>query len=115
MATIDHALQLVSYAPQGPQKPKLIDALTDLISTIKGMPPLFAPNQRSTYSNTAFELLGLVLANVTGLSYEQYIAKHILEPLKMSNTSFIPPPDSTSVLPKGQSWYWNVDQGVHKP
>lgn len=77
--------------------------------------PVFAPNQKSTYSNIAFELLGLVLANVTGLSYEEYIQTAILEPLNMTGTSFLKPADSVAVLPRGEQWYWDVDEGVQNP
>ncbi|KEF56126.1 uncharacterized protein A1O9_07707 [Exophiala aquamarina CBS 119918] len=89
----------------------------DLINWLRSATgtPVFAPNQRSTYSNIAFELLGLVLANVTGLSYEEYIQTAILEPLNMIGTSFLKPADSVAVLPKGEQWYWDVDEGVQNP
>lgn len=77
--------------------------------------PVFAPKQKSTYSNIAFNLLGLVLANVTGLSYEEYIQTAILEPLGMTGSSFLKPSDSVAVLPKGEQWYWDVDEGVQNP
>ena len=76
---------------------------TDLITTVKTLEPLFAPNAKSTYSNLAFELLGLVLANVTGMPYEEYIASSILDPIGMSATTFIAPADSVAVLPKVSS------------
>jgi CubicO group peptidase (beta-lactamase class C family) len=77
--------------------------------------PVFAPKQKSTYSNLAFNLLGLVLANVTGLSYEEYIQTAILEPLGMIGSSFLKPSDSVAVLPKDELWYWDVDEGVENP
>ncbi|KAK5054550.1 hypothetical protein LTR84_001441 [Exophiala bonariae] len=87
----------------------------DFTDFLRSANPLFAPNQKSTYSNLAFDLLGLVLANVTGLSYEDYIRTAILEPLGMKGSSFIPPPDEFAVLPKGEAWYWDVDEGVQNP
>ncbi|KAK5957809.1 hypothetical protein OHC33_000998 [Knufia fluminis] len=87
----------------------------DLIMVAKSLMPLFAPNARSTYSNIAFELLGLVLSKVSGMSYEEYIATSILNPLGMNATTFVTPPDPVAVLPKNQSWYFSVDQGVHNP
>ena len=64
------------------------------------MKPLFAPNAKSTYSNVAFELLGLVLAKVTGMPYEEFIASSILDPIGMNATTFAAPADSVAVLPK---------------
>ena len=89
---------------------------TDLYYALSHSKPLFAPNYKSTYSNANFELLGLVLANVTGLSYEEAISQLILEPLNMTaGATFTSPPDNASVLPSGIQWYHNVDEGVHNP
>lgn len=92
---------------------------TDLLSTLKGFSPLFAPNQKSTYSNVNFDLLGLVLENVTGVPYEQYITKNILEPLNMTySTLTTPSTDEHAVLPllpNGGRNYWDVNEGVQNP
>lgn len=87
----------------------------ELLESIRTKPPLFAPKQKSTYSNIAFELLGLVLSNVSGVPYEEYIDTAILQPLEMSGTSFSKPRDSVAVLPKNVSWYWDIDEGVQNP
>lgn len=87
----------------------------DLLDYVRTSAPIFAPNQKSTYSNIAFELLGLVLANVTGMRYEEYIETSISRPLEMMGTSFSRPSDSVAVLPKNESWYWDVDEGVQNP
>ncbi|EXJ77575.1 hypothetical protein A1O3_09802 [Capronia epimyces CBS 606.96] len=87
----------------------------ELLQTIQSKPPLFAPNQKSTYSNIAFELLGLVLTHVTGVAYEDYVQTAILGPLAMTGTSFTKPSDSVAVLPKNVSWYWDVDEGAQNP
>lgn len=41
----------------------------------------FAPGQRYAYSNFGYCLLGRVIEARTGLSYEQYVKKHVLAPL----------------------------------
>ena len=87
----------------------------NLLEDLEGRPALFEPNQKTTYSNIAFELLGLALANVTGLSYEESIESSILHAQSMSQTSFSKPSDSVAVLPKGIAWYWDVDEGVQNP
>lgn len=76
--------------------------------------PVFAPNQRSTYSNVAFELLGLVIERVTGKSYEAYINDAIFKPLNMSKSTLSLPPDSAGVIPL-EPQYWDVDEGVQAP
>ncbi|KAF2688546.1 beta-lactamase/transpeptidase-like protein [Lentithecium fluviatile CBS 122367] len=86
----------------------------DLIRTITAREPLFAPNQQSTYSNVAFELLGLVISNVTNQTYDAYINEAIFKPLHMSKSTLKTPPDSAGVIPSGPE-YWDVDEGVQAP
>jgi CubicO group peptidase (beta-lactamase class C family) len=44
------------------------------------------PGVAYEYSNLGFTLLGVVIKNVSGTSYQQYINEHILKPLGMINT-----------------------------
>lgn len=78
------------------------------------MKPVFAPNQKSTYSNIAFILLGLALENVTGMPYADYIKTAIFEPLGMNHTSFEKPEDAVAVLPLERN-FWDMDVGITKP
>jgi CubicO group peptidase (beta-lactamase class C family) len=50
---------------------------------------LFAPGESRRYSNIGFELLGLVVQETSGMSFEDYMAANILEPLGMENSSFV--------------------------
>jgi hypothetical protein len=69
---------------------------------------------RSTYSNVAFELLGLALARVTNKTYEDYINDAIFKPLDMSKSTLSLPPDDTGVIPlKPHSW--DLDEGIQSP
>ncbi|MGI9543039.1 MAG: serine hydrolase domain-containing protein, partial [Cyclobacteriaceae bacterium] len=52
---------------------------------------LWAPGTDWQYSNMAFDALGDVIAKVSGISFEEYIEKNILEPLGMDKSSFIYP------------------------
>ena len=86
----------------------------ELFHDVDKREPLFPPNSQSSYSNLAFELLGLVLANVTGLPYERYIEEAILAPLNMSHTSFDTPKDKDVAIPIGENWLGH-DEGVQNP
>ena len=87
----------------------------DLLRAVKQQKPIFAPNQKSTYSNDAFELLGLVLEETSGQTYSDYITEAILKPLNMSNASFTTPSNDHAVLSHGNSAIWDVDQDVQRP
>jgi CubicO group peptidase (beta-lactamase class C family) len=49
----------------------------------------FPPGEKFVYSNTAYDILGLVIAEVSGQSFEDYIEQHILLPLGMQNSTFL--------------------------
>lgn len=48
--------------------------------------PLGRPGQYMSYSNDCFSLLGEVIERVSGVSFEQYLKKNVLEPLGMDHT-----------------------------
>ncbi|MEM7098077.1 MAG: serine hydrolase domain-containing protein [Pseudomonadota bacterium] len=50
-----------------------------------------APGTHSAYSNWATALAGLVVANISGKSFEQYVADHIFKPLGMQQATFDEP------------------------
>ncbi|MBK7915282.1 MAG: beta-lactamase family protein [Chloroflexi bacterium] len=49
-------------------------------------PADFAPDARTSYSNTNYLLIGRILDNVLGYSHHQYIKEAILAPLGLTNT-----------------------------
>ncbi|KAI4689205.1 uncharacterized protein J4E88_002554 [Alternaria novae-zelandiae] len=86
----------------------------DMFRQLKKFAPLFAPNQESSYSNVAFELLGLVLSRVANQTYETYIDEAIFKPLNMSTSTLSKPADSAGVIPAGPQ-FWGVDEGIQNP
>ena len=87
----------------------------DLLSWATTLQPLFAPNQKSTYGNINFDLLGLVIANVSGVPYDEYITTRILQPLGMAGTRFKMPPDEVAAVPADIEYYWPFYMGVQNP
>lgn len=65
---------------------------------------LFAPGTGWQYSNNAFEILGVVITKVSGMPFETYIKKNILDPLEMTTTSFIYPDIPDSLRVSGHVW-----------
>ncbi|MFE8701364.1 serine hydrolase domain-containing protein [Cytobacillus sp. FJAT-54145] len=49
----------------------------------------FTPGKKSSYSNTNYLMLGMIIEAITGMKYEQYVREHVLEPAGMMNTGFI--------------------------
>ncbi|KAJ5097970.1 beta-lactamase/transpeptidase-like protein [Penicillium argentinense] len=84
---------------------------TELNRNLRQVNSVFASQQESSYSNVGFELLGEILANVTGVSYEEYISSSILKPLCMNYTSFTAPDESVAAK-AGPGSYWGLDEGA---
>ncbi len=67
-------------------------ALTNL-ARISDIGARIPPNSQQKYSNMAYQLLGEVVARVSGTSYVDHIRRTILDPLGMTSTSFDPLPE----------------------
>lgn len=51
---------------------------------------LWAPEEgRFSYSNMGYEILGLVIATISGLSFEDYVKENIFEPLNMKDSTLL--------------------------
>ena len=59
-----------------------------LIDMFKYLPLQFSPGKDYSYSVSGYFLLGYIIENLTGLSYEDYLKQNIFFPLKMSSTGF---------------------------
>jgi CubicO group peptidase (beta-lactamase class C family) len=49
----------------------------------------FAPGEKFQYSNMAFEILGDVIAKVSGEPFDNYVQRHILTPLGMKDSTLM--------------------------
>jgi D-alanyl-D-alanine carboxypeptidase len=58
----------------------VLEAVKDLDKTY------FTPGKEYRYSNTAYCLLALIIEKLTGMSFSDYIRKHIFEPLSMTHS-----------------------------
>jgi CubicO group peptidase (beta-lactamase class C family) len=72
------------YAPEADE-----GALERFVRSLAEMRLLHAPGEKYKYSNATFEVLGDVVAKVSGETFEGYIKEHILQPLQMHNSTFL--------------------------
>lgn len=71
-------------------KPQYDDgALERYVKSLASLPLIAEPGTRRQYSNIAFEVLGDVIAKVSGISFEDYVQKNILEPLGMTESTLL--------------------------
>ncbi|MDZ5471687.1 serine hydrolase domain-containing protein [Bacillus sp. 31A1R] len=59
-----------------------------IISEIQSKPFHFEPGEKYEYNNTAYVMLGGIIEQVSGESYEAFLKNHFFIPLSMSNSSF---------------------------
>lgn len=68
------------------------EALKDyaVSSEVKDSHLLWSPSENKfCYSNMAYELLGLIIAEVSGMSYEAFMKEKLLKPLGMDDSTFL--------------------------
>jgi CubicO group peptidase (beta-lactamase class C family) len=63
---------------------------------------MFAPGEKFTYSNTGYVALGLIIEELTGMSYEKAIQERIFDPLGMKSSGF---EKTESIIPERATGY----------
>ncbi len=76
------------------------DKLLGLSSFLAKQPParIFPPGQRYLYSNGAYDLLGALVEDVSGLPFAGYVQQQVFGPLGMKASSFAQPPATTDLV-----------------
>jgi len=96
------AFQLALYGdPRRPFTPR------ELVDFAFSEPNDFPPGQGFEYSNTNTVLLGMTVEKVTGQSLADYVREYIIDPLKLSHTSF--PDDNAFPEPHAQGYTEGAD------
>ncbi|MEX0686501.1 MAG: serine hydrolase domain-containing protein [Balneolales bacterium] len=113
--TIEHLLVQSSGIPDYLTKP---DFLSDMavqhhdrygfIKHFQDMELEFEPGTDWNYGNSGYYLLGLIIEKATGLTYEEAMRKHVIEPAGLENTGYA---SSGMVIPKLASGYIKTPDG----
>lgn len=92
--TIHHLLTHTSGIPNYTENPEIVLRRTsviqpsEIIASFRDLPLDFEPGTRFKYSNSGYVLLGEIIEQVTGQSYEAFLHKEILKPLGMLDTGY---------------------------
>jgi CubicO group peptidase (beta-lactamase class C family) len=68
--------------------------LAAMVNTVDHRPLAFTPGTNRQYSNTGYNLLTMVIERVSGMSYSDFLQRHIFKPLGMTST-FVRDSDDT--------------------
>ena len=64
--------------------------IRQVASVAAGSPIMFEPGTRELYSNTGIDIGAAIVETITGMKWEMYLKKEILDPLGMKSTWFWP-------------------------
>jgi CubicO group peptidase (beta-lactamase class C family) len=87
------------------------DDVVDIVSRQRALN--FAPGHEYSYSNTGFNLLAIVVARVSGMSFADFSRERIFEPLGLRSTQWrddyrrIVPGRSSAYSARGEGWVIN--------
>lgn len=89
---LNHTSGMPDATKYGYENPRFDEgALEDWVRQMDQLSLISEPGQQYGYSDLAFEVLGDVIAKVSGLSFEQYMQDNIFGPLGMVDSSFFYP------------------------
>jgi D-alanyl-D-alanine carboxypeptidase len=88
--------------------PAKVWTTAEILDRAAGQPPLFAPGTAYAYSNTDYNLLGLVVEHVTGRSWRHEVSRRVIRPLGLTRT-YLPAPGHRSLRGAHAHGYREVD------
>jgi D-alanyl-D-alanine carboxypeptidase len=115
--TIEHLLThtsgIQSYTdmPEWPPVWRKDFTVHELIDFFKNKPMSFTPGTRWAYNNSGYHLLGAIIEQVSGQTYEAFLRERIFDPLGMRQTRY----DRTEfIIPRRAAGYdWTPDGFVN--
>src|SRR5947209_5231677 len=81
------------FGPEFDQNREKLQNLADYITLFGKRGLKFEPGSRFEYSNYGFLLLGVIIQNVSGQSYYDYVREHVFKPAGMTRTDSLPESD----------------------
>ncbi|MCB9162329.1 MAG: serine hydrolase [Caldilineaceae bacterium] len=66
------------------------DALEEYVRSLAALSLIAPPGEGFAYSSIGFDVLGDVIAKASGQSFEDYMTEHLLQPMGMESSSFMP-------------------------
>lgn len=115
LVTVEHLMTHTAGIPDYPELPAWWAIHREEVSTgqlvelFKGLPHAFAPGTDWLYSNSGYLVPGAIIEAVFGMSYGEFVSRHIFAPLGMSSTFY--DPDPGRIVPHLVSGYSRVPEG----
>jgi len=102
---LNHTAGIKDWEDIESEKPQNDDqALERYVRSLSSDNMDFKNGKSFNYSNTGFDLLGNVIAKVSGMTFEEYMKKNIFEPLGMNSTTFYYPEVPAGIRVSPHCW-----------
>jgi len=107
--TIHHLLTHTSGIPSYTSLPDFGKISTqhftfaDFVDVFRDKPLEFTPGDKFVYNNSGYYLLGLIVEQVSGASYSEFLRGNVFLPLGMKNSGY---DDSSTLVPNRASGYY---------
>jgi D-alanyl-D-alanine carboxypeptidase len=88
--------------------PAKVWKVSEFLDLAAAQPPVFAPGTGFFYSNTNYNLLGLIIERITGRSWRHEVTRRVLGPLRLTHTS-LPAPGNPSINGAHAHGYGQLD------
>jgi CubicO group peptidase (beta-lactamase class C family) len=87
---LTHTSGIASYTGLAKWRPMIRRDLSDdeLVALFEDEPFDFEPGEQYRYSNSGYYLLGMIIAATSGMSYRDYLQRHVLGPQGLTNTHY---------------------------
>lgn len=117
--TIRHLLHHVSGLPDFAQskdfseryKAGTNDQIREQLKILTEYPSFFEPNTKGMYANINYVIPALIIENVTGIGYADYMRSEVFEPLGMKNAVV----DNENLVLKNRVQGYALEDGVRVP
>jgi CubicO group peptidase (beta-lactamase class C family) len=107
---MSHRSGLVREPPVGNYFETTEPSLARTIASLNRTALVYAPEERTKYSNAAIAVVGYVLEQTQREAFARYLKRAVLDPLGLERSSFEPTPEITKDLAK--AYMWTIDGRV---
>jgi CubicO group peptidase (beta-lactamase class C family) len=102
------------FGPDFERERTNLRTISDYVKLYGNRPLQFQPGARAAYSNYGFILAGALIEKVSGMTYYDYVRKHVFEPAGMKSTDSLPESEavagrSRGYMKKADAWVDNKD------
>lgn len=104
---LGHRSGLVRESPVGHYFDASEPALQATVASLSATDVLFEPGTRRKYSNPGFGVVGALIAEACGTSFEEAVDTLVLAPLGLADSSFRERPDLVARTARGAMWSYD--------